>query len=407
MPGFRTAAAAAFTLVLATAATLAAQPLVIGSMPERAVYTVSNDPFALTFIDLSHPAAHAGPIGGFTIRWSAPPGSTCANAFSVRIVRANANVTAWTVVANLGTYSSATETVTLPAPVNVQAGDMLAVTQLPPIGTCGALPFSTADESEVVYRANGDLTSGVAPAFATLLHGARFNAIAWQTIAPLVATLPVVGSAPGNFGSFFRTSLQLSNPEFTNRVSVHLVFHPQGQSAQPGDPSTDLTLEGGRTVSYLDFPQMFGLTGVGSLDFFATGGKMPVITARVYNDNGAAGTQGFTEGAVLPASIMRAPHYGVLPYPADLANSRMNVGVRTFDQGATIQFTPFSATGTLRSSTTKTYPPNYFEQFNAASIASLGDGWMSVYVTAGTAVVYGSYTDNRTNDSSMKYATEP
>jgi hypothetical protein len=404
MPGFRTAAVV-LSFFLA-AATLVAQPLTIGKMPDRGLFTYSADPNALTFIDLSHPAPRAGTIAGFNIRWSAPA-VPCANAFSVKILRPNANVTAWTIVANLGTYSSATETATLPAPVNVQTGDLLSVTQFPPITTCGSLLLSTGNENEVIYRAYGDITSGVAPTAALLLHGSVFNAIAWQTASPLAATLPVIGSAPGNFGSFFRTSVQFNNSDFSHAANLHMVFHPQGQSASPSDPSRDLTVPAGSTATYLDFPAGMALTGIGSLDLYAVGGKMPIVTARVYNDNGAAGTQGFTEGAVLRENVMRSPHYGVLPYPADLVNSRMNVGVRTFDQGATIQFTPLAANGNARAGITKTYPANYFEQFNAASINSLGDGWISVYVTDGTAVVYASYTDNRTNDSSMKYATEP
>lgn len=405
MPRFRIPAVA--TLILCAAATLVAQPLTIGKLQDRGPYTVSNDPFALTFIDLSHPAPRAGTIGGFTVRWNAPLGPPCANAFSVKILRPNNNLTAWTIVANLGVYSSATQTVTLPAPVSVLAGDMLALTQLPPIGTCGAVVFSTGNETEVVYRANGDIASGVTPTSATLVHGSILNAIAWQTSSTLGATLPVIGSAPGNFGAFFRTTVQFNNADSVNSADLHVVFHPQGQSAQPGDPSMDITLGPGRSATYPDLPSAMGVTGVGSLDLFTTAGRMPAVTARVFNDNGAAGTQGFTEKVVLREDIMRAPHYGALPYPADLANSRMNIGVRTFDQGATIQFTPYTASGTLRSIVMKTFPPNDFEQFNAASIASLGDGWISVFVSEGTAVVYGSYTDNRTNDSSMKYATEP
>ncbi|HWS72131.1 MAG TPA: hypothetical protein VN605_08450, partial [Thermoanaerobaculia bacterium] len=110
MPGFRTAAVV-LSLFLGTMATLVAQPLTIGKMPDRGLLTYSSDPNALTFVDLSHPAARAGTIGGFSIRWSAPAGPGCANAFSVKILRPNANITAWTVVANLGTYSSTTETV--------------------------------------------------------------------------------------------------------------------------------------------------------------------------------------------------------------------------------------------------------------------------------------------------------
>jgi hypothetical protein len=399
-------AAVAAVVSLVAAVSLTAQPLTIGKMTPRGLFTVSNEPPTLTWIDVSHAAPRSGTIGGLSVRWSGPAGAPCVNAYSARIVRASSVPGAWTIVANLGTYNSDNELVTLPAPVNVQAGDLLAVTALKAIQTCGAFVFSQGSQSDTVIRIPADLTNNVAPTFSNYAHGVVLNALAWQSISTLTATLPVVGSAPGNFGAFFRTSLQLSNAD-TSRQDVRIVFHPQAQSAQASDPSLSVTLLPGRSVAYNDILATMGLTGIGSLDIYGTGGKGPVVTARVFNDNGAAGTQGFTEEAVTREHFMVASQYGELPYPADPANFRMNLGVRTFDDGATVQFTGYDATGAFRGSLTKTYGPNYFEQFNAAALAALTDGWISVYVTAGSAVVYGSYTDNRTNDSNMKYAMQP
>src|SRR6185436_11011365 len=107
-------------------------------------------------------------------------------------------------------------------------------------------------------------------------------------------------------------------------------------------------------------------SGLGSIDIIAM--VPPAITARVYNDGGSAGTSGFTEEVVTVDQRMRAPQTGVLPYPADAVNFRMNIGVRSFDEGATIAFTTYSNFGALRGVITRTLGPDIFEQFPAASL---------------------------------------
>jgi hypothetical protein len=88
----------------------------------------------------------------------------------------------------------------------------------------------------------------------------------------------------------------------------------------------------------------------------------------------------------------------------------MNVGVRSLESGATLTITTFDAGGgqvTTRSNLT--YPPNYFEQVSASQFTGLstlpagGSIMVSVNV-GGAAFTYGSITDNRTQDSSMRMA---
>jgi len=74
----------------------------------------------------------------------------------------------------------------------------------------------------------------------------------------VVGYIPVVGSLPGNFGSFFRTSIQLLNPG-TSTSNGRLVFHPAGASAQPSDPSAAFTLAPNQVVAYSDFVAGLGL----------------------------------------------------------------------------------------------------------------------------------------------------
>lgn len=61
----------------------------------------------------------------------------------------------------------------------------------------------------------------------------------------------------------------------------------------------------------------------------------------------------------------------------------------------------------IGSPVTKTYGPNYFEQttaqlfFNSAPLPA--GGYIRIFPTAGSAFVYGSTTDNRTNDSQIQF----
>src|SRR6185436_18129362 len=101
---------------------------------------------------------------------------------------------------------------------------------------------------------------------------------------------------------------------------------------------------------------------------------------------------------------------GSIVMPADVTNFRMNVGVRTFDAGATIEISASNAGGSLYvPGFTRSYPANYFEQPTLANFlngaAPVANGFVTVRVTSGSAIVYASTTDNRTNDSSVRFVT--
>ena len=134
------------------------------------------------------------------------------------------------------------------------------------------------------------------------------------------------------------------------------------------------------------------------------------ITARVFSDGGAAGTSGFTEAGLPPNEALHVFQRGVLLLPPDLTNFRMNVGVRTLEAGATITIYTYGADGTLRNSRVNIpYAPNYFEQrtattFTGASTLEPG-GMIYLTINSGALFVYGSITDNGTQDSSMRIAT--
>ena len=128
---------------------------------------------------------------------------------------------------------------------------------------------------------------------------------------------------------------------------------------------------------------------------------------RSRHDGGAAGTSEFTEDAV-PAGPDDLSLAMVL-VPDDLANFRLNIGVRTITAGD-LNVTVYDATGLQVFSTVKTYPADYFEQVSAsaflggASVPASGRIVVSAYQKE--FIVYGAVTDNRTNDPSMRIGSD-
>jgi len=229
--------------------------------------------------------------------------------------------------------------------------------------------------------------------------------------APVPATrvLVVVGSTPGSFGSFFRTALQLYNPHAA-AVSGKIVYHPAGVSASASDPSLAYTIAPGKTLVFNDLLPAMGLgTGVGSADLIADEtSALPLTLARVFNDGGAAGTNGLTEDAFSPEAALRDGAAGLLFAPEDVQRFRLNIGVRTLEQGATIEISVRDRNGIAVKSAARTLPASYFRQFGSAEIldgyAITGGETITLTVTSGSAFLYGSTTDNATNDPSVQFA---
>ena len=226
----------------------------------------------------------------------------------------------------------------------------------------------------------------------------------------VASVLPVVGSAPGSHGSYFKTSMQAFNPSTTN-FPLRLVFHPAGAPASDSDPSKQITVLAGQVLYIPDLLPVMGIaSGLGSLDvYFAVGETRKLATTfRVYNDGGAAGTSGFNEDLVPLNKVFVSGATLLLTCPPDPAKARLNVGVRTLGDGATITATLRSAAGATIKTVTNTYAANYFEQktldgfLGGATV--VGNESLTLQITAGEAVVYGATVDNTTNDSSASLA---
>ena len=230
------------------------------------------------------------------------------------------------------------------------------------------------------------------------------------SVIPVAQTrfIPVVGSTPGNFGSFFKTSVQLYNAK-SSAISGKIVFHTQNVSGSTADPSLAFSIQPGKSLSYPDLLPAMGLaSGLGSADLVADAGSpFPVTLVRVFNDAGTAGTTGLAEEPMNAADALQTGDTGVLIAPAD-QKFRLNIGFRTLDQATSMTFTVRDKDGTLVKTTTKGFGPTFFQQVGSVTMLDgyvlTGGETITVQITAGSAFIYGSTTDNTTQDPSVQFA---
>jgi uncharacterized protein YjdB len=230
------------------------------------------------------------------------------------------------------------------------------------------------------------------------------------SVAPVAQTrfLPVVGSTPGNFGSFFKTAVQLYNVK-SSAISGKIVFHTQNTSGSSTDPSIAYSIQAGKTLSYPDLLPAIGVaSGLGTADLIADAGSaFPVTLVRVFNDAGTAGTTGLAEEPMDASEALQSGQTGALIAPAD-QKFRLNIGVRTLEQGASMTLTVRDKDGNVVKTTTKSYGPTFFTQVGSSTMLDgyvlAGGETITIQVTAGSAFIYGSTTDNTTQDPSVQFA---
>ncbi len=230
----------------------------------------------------------------------------------------------------------------------------------------------------------------------------------------LRGVLPVVGSTPGGFGSFFRTSFQISHPGLTEQpITVRIVFRRAGVAGSDADEEATFTIRPREVFAYSDIVESMGITGLGSLDLFADEDlPIPIVSVRVYNDAGAAGTSGLSEPLLTSqadSGVIGDERVGYLIAPIlpgqDPGRTRFNIGVRTLE-AASVTFVLYDPVTQLpRSSVTREYPGSFFEQVSAESVLGPIEGNELISISStGLVIVYGSTTDNITNDPAVQLA---
>ena len=226
----------------------------------------------------------------------------------------------------------------------------------------------------------------------------------------LVGYLTVAGSTAGSAGSFFRTSVQITNP-FSTPISGHFVFHPAGAPASADDPDMGFALGPGQTFSWFDVVAAMGLSGLGSFDVHAANGEAPLVVARIFNDAGAAGTTGFTESLVavddVPAPGSGGSVTGVLVGPLLLNMFRYNVGLRTVGAPVHVSVAVLDASGAEVHLANHDYPADDFVQTTVTDFLdgfAIGDNsTLRITFSGGGLIIYGATVDNTTNDPSAQF----
>jgi len=363
-----------------------------------------------TYIDVMHPANSSGNVLRAVVRWVGAPSTPCTSAFKMKFLRPTSVVGSFSTVTERGPFPASTgrNEILLSPAVSVVQGDLIGITQLNPAQACGAVVQYLTNEV-VSLAGNSDVAAGSGSNVVSFVTGFTPSIFATSDNNILVSVLPVAGATAGSNGSFFRTSVQVTNTDTVSSLSGTIAYHPAGSPASPGDPSTTFNLTPNQTISYPDIAASFGQSGIGSIDVITTG-VPPLVTARIFNDLGAAGTSGFSEDAVAPADAAQGSQLIYLHMPTDVTNFRMNVGVRTLGAPVTMSVARLSASGAFLATpnVSKTYQANYFEQKSALEFAELSaltpDGILRIQVTVGKAIIYASITDNRTNDSAIELA---
>jgi hypothetical protein len=410
-------AAIGLLLLLTLASTPLAAQTTAGDLLWQPGEAVPSGP--LTYIDFTRPVTMDGTVTDVTLRWIS--NAPCSEQIKFRFFRPGAGgpLGVLELVGTAGPFTSANPAapgvfpdnnvirLSFPA-IAVQRGDVLAVTQMKP--ACGGAGIVTGRPGDVVYETSADFNGGALSANNTTVRtGFRLNAAAHTSAFRHVGVIPVAGSAAGAFGSFFRTEATITNPSPFG-MGVRLVYHPAGRSAEPGDPARNVLLVGNESRTFTDVVETLGQTGLGSIDVLTTG-FTPVITTRVYNDAGSAGTSGFTEEVVTSYEAIQSGAYADFTIPADLTNYRVNVGVRTLGEPTTFVVTVHDAAGALVGKTNeRTIPAHYFEQITLsaflAGVTPTAGGLARIQITSGgSATFYTATTDNRTNDGSLKILT--
>ncbi len=190
------------------------------------------------------------------------------------------------------------------------------------------------------------------------------------------------------------------------------MVHLSGRSGSESDPSLRYSIAAGQSLFIPDLLPAIGISGLGSADLEVESGPVPVAVVRVFNDAGPAGTTGFTEDLILPEEALSPEEFGILILPPDLAAYRFNIGMRTFDAGASILANLYDSTGHLVAQVARLVQSNFHSQenttdfFRVPELPANGRILINLFSAGSSAIIYGATVDNRTNDPSLQLAAK-
>src|SRR5437762_931896 len=128
--------------------------------PGSAFVEAAGVPF--TTVDFSHPALTGGALTTATVRWTQAPAAGCTNAMKLKLIRPVPNpFGSFFVVAERGPFNMVNgfNTVQLTPPIDVIAGDYLAVVQMRG-DPCGGMAVTASEQGSRMFQYSSDLASG-------------------------------------------------------------------------------------------------------------------------------------------------------------------------------------------------------------------------------------------------------
>lgn len=221
---------------------------------------------------------------------------------------------------------------------------------------------------------------------------------------PAKRVVPILGSTPGQFGSSFRTEVAVFNA-YDITLFMQLTFRELNILSTPSDYSYSLRMQPFQISTFRDFLQIaVPPAPLGSAE--ADPALDVAVRVRVIAEGGARGITGLGEPFVRVEDALRAGQRAALVAPFDNDKFRMNIGIRTLERGATLTATCTNDSGTP-TTRTYTYAPNFVTQIPVSHFCSgpvLDNSAIRFHVDSGSAIVYGSITDNVSQDPTMYLA---
>jgi hypothetical protein len=281
------------------------------------------------------------------------------------------------------------------------------------VDTNAAVGFDISSATGVAYAAlqNGstsdlytiDLSTGAATRIGTIGGTSTVHGLA--VAQDLVRyTLPIVGSAAGANGSFFRTEVTLTNSApLASFVRVEYFASTAPADAFEATAAFEITLEAGQQKVYGDLLQSeLGLQGTGALRISAS---RPIgVMARIYNDLRTTGKG--TLGQLVRGVEDSGRTSGLLPGLSNVSapdGLRANIGF--FNPNVTtvsVTFTAKDASGATLDTASRDLSPLSQTQLALSQLFPALPATTGIYVTyttiGGPIHAYGSLIDNTSGD---------
>ncbi|HEU4523173.1 MAG TPA: hypothetical protein VFT12_14285, partial [Thermoanaerobaculia bacterium] len=351
--------------------------------------------------------------GPWTITWSDGLTETVTSTPHIRFVRP-ASTTTYTIQSL--TSPSGSTAVSGSATITVNTVAPPAIIEVTPVELGGSATFrATPGYTSYQWFRNGTPIAGATSSVFTIASvtsadlgsysvtgtrdGCTSAASVPYTLVPLAlpiddAIIPVVGRTHGAFGSLFRTAVTLTNAT-TDEMQGEIAF------IDPTVPAVAYLLAPGET-RYIDDLLPPSFTGLTSANVLRQRGPLPSTVVHVFNDDGDEGTSGLIERIVPAEEALRAGDVAVLLMPIDPATTRFNLGIRTLSTGVTLVMTHRRADGSEVQRIERTVPASTLVHEHLAGSSSDS---LTFEIISGSAVIYGSATDNGTNDPNLQIAS--